>query len=922
MRIKFLLSLVVVFLFSTVSYGQIVTWTGAVDNDISKPNNWTTNKLPTTPRTGIINACVGCPNPIPSLNTITTFNSINIDKGEIQLNDFELITTALSITSGKINSNNGKLTTGNLSQVKESLFVGDISIVVNGKGACFGKNIFQNKLNIELSASAGGNLVLNQSEASTYIGKCNFVNNSTKSLTIASYLTDTPTIFQNSCKFTNNNTGTFIVSSKPKINFIEISSFSNNGDGTFNGFTNSLPISFSKTNTFSNTGTGTFTVANKTTLQFATDIIPNTFSNTGTGTFTVANNAAVEFLLNTSCINTNGTFTLATGTSTVLGVGLTVENGKTTNLLSSNAIGTFNSVSLTNTASNSTITTASATTTNKLNINNGLSVVFATGANTINLNKVICGISASTVTINVLSSANLTITASTFNGLSITDNSNNAVTINTITCLGNFLLEGTSSVATNISGVNTFGKNITIDKAVNISGANIDNIKLITNNQFINSANNIILTIPRLNLTGKTTINTLVNIANRLTIGGVVDCLSGTLSNPKLHIADGATISGAGANAFIMGAVKKTGLSTSYLFPVGTIRVGQTPENKYTPLTLISPTASSSTDFITVAYVLSASTHPNTNIISGSCEYWGFNSNFDGQRRFTLTNTLNFCTTRDNGTGLSAFHWADNIGNWADIATTFSAANQTITSTNTRLVVFKANKNNEIALGYGSLLKLDLSEVAVKDFTLTGTNIVASSISPPAPLTNFKSGLGSIFISPKFVGTAPSGILTLKFTDVISSELTIKLINPGLLNTTPIANTNNDVNIKINGQTTTLNNLYKITNTSPQEATIKFYKIPQIAPSTALGITSNLVNGIRLGTSLTFNFPVVSPSQPQFRLDIVDASNNTPITNITTTLPNLTLTWTPATTLAPGTYKFTLTDLSSSKVYNGQFIKQ
>lgn len=915
MRIKFLLSFVVGFLLSMVAYGQTTTtWKGGGSADISIPTNWT-NGLPTGTVTGTINACVGCLNPIPTLSVNVTFNSIKIDKGTIKLNDFELTTTTLSITGGIVKSSGaGRLTTGNLSEMKESIFNGEIKITAL-KGNSSGGNTFDNKLNIELAVNATGNLLLNRTNASKYNDNCSFVNNSNtvKILSVASYTTDEPTIFVKSCEFINNDKGAFIVSSKPKINFIETNSFSNNGSGTFNAFVNA-----------------------RADFKVDTEII-----NTN-GIFTLANNTVVQFLANTSCINTNGTFALATGNSNVSGVTLSVENGKTTNLLSSNAIGTFNSVNLTNTASNSTITTASATTNNKLNINNGLSVVFATGVNsTINLNKVICEVSVLAVTIDVLSSANLTINASifkdlsitnksnlninssTFKDLSITDNSNasNVVTISTITCLGNLLLAGTGSAATNIVGVNTFNKNITIDKEVNISGANINNINLVADNQFINSNNNTVISIPGLNLTGKTTINTLVNITDRLTIGGIVDCLSGTLSNPKLHIANGATITVVGTNAFIMGAVKKIGIRNSFVFPVGTIRIGQTPENKYVPLTLrtISVRPFPQTDFITVAYVSSGSNNPNPDIIDTNCEYWGFNTSFDGQCRFSIANTLNFCTTESNGDGLSTFYWAGNSNNWKNIANTFNITTKVISSTNTAtgLINFNTGKDNEIALGYENLLYLDLSEVATKTFTFTtSTNI--TRISGGARSGGCATCVG---VSPKFAGTTTNGTLTLKFTDAISSEIIIKLIKSDLLNTTQIANTNNDVNIKINGQTTTLNNLYKITNTSPtspRAATIKFYKLPQTAPSTALGITSNLTNGIKLVSDLTFTFS--NPSK--FELKVFDAGgtliSGTPLPM---TISASSLSWTPTGLLA-GTYKFTLTDLTTSTiVYQGQFIK-
>ena len=116
MRIKFLLSFVVGFLFTMVAYGQTVTWTGAVNSNIRNASNWTTNTLPNNTISGIINACIGCLNPVPTVpinnptfanNTIITIQSggnINLNNNTLRLGTLN-INNSLTFTQGGITAN-------------------------------------------------------------------------------------------------------------------------------------------------------------------------------------------------------------------------------------------------------------------------------------------------------------------------------------------------------------------------------------------------------------------------------------------------------------------------------------------------------------------------------------------------------------------------------------------------------------------------------------------------------------------------------------------------------------------------------------------------------------------------------------------------------------------------------------------------
>ena len=800
--------------------------------------------------------------------SFTTPTFLVSNNATINLNNSTLnATVALNISQTIINSDNisnGTLITNNLSEMKESIFNGNIKISALS-GSAAGGNTFRGTLDVELRSGATGNLSLNMSKSSLYEATSTFTNASVanRTLIIASHNNSTITTFGNIA----------------------------------------------------------------------------TFNNTAAGTLNIAINGAVIRANNDMIIKNNqNSFRLATVTAKVTGTRLLLENGGTTNLLSDNAMATFNEVSFINTSSNSSIITAVIRafpiTTNQLNISDRLSIAFASGVtNTISLNKVVCGIFVNPVVIDVSPSATLNITNSTFNDLSINQKSINPIALTSITCKGDFTLSDTGRGNVTFTNNNTFAKNLTFNRQAIMTAATI--ILNGTVNQSFLSTNSLlgVLSIFKLNLGLKTNGETIIgvssnnfvniSITNELTLGRILNTVSMDLTKPRLHIVNGASITGftndADNKSYIVGAVKKTGfvINTGFIFPIGA--------SKYVPMTF-SPSATT-TKSITAVYLLPPTTvrPAPINVIFNQCEYWSFMSDYPGSAIISLGFASNFCSTRGgNVDGLETFIWKS-VAPWLNVPNTGLNNRINITSA----ISFTNATINEIALGYESLLHLDLSEVATKGFSFsTDGNI--TNIDVDDRRSGGGGGVYDVSVSPKFVGGASRGLLKLNFPSritpipagVIPSTITINLINVGLLNTTQIANTNNDVNIEVNGQTTPLKDFYTITNTSSAEATIKFYKIPQITPTTALTITSNLVDGIKLPTTnLTFNFSAVA-SQPQFRLDIVDNIGTLVATNITTIAPNLTLTWAAPVALAPGTYKFVLKDLSSLKEYNGQFIKQ
>lgn len=1079
MRIKFLLSFVVSFLFSTFSYGQTTTWKGGLsvggsNADISIPGNWT-NGLPNNIRAGIINDCSSCSNPVPTIpiaGATFTGATITIQGGgniNFSLNTSILrlgtlnINNSLTFIQGTINATTINITNNN-----------PIGIIVDfGSITASATNINvlgASTLNTSTNIGIGSTITVTTLKASGSGSTINL----RKNLSVTNFLCSSSTVNLDNHQLTTTNANTnalltigLVITESTinsadggliakSLNEIAFSTFIGNikitaskgntsGGNTFNGITNfefsnvGGPLNLNTTvgsiykgNTiFKNTSSKNLTVASHSNNNTISDFrapTTTTFINEGTGAINVATTNAIIKTNNVIVQNTIGTFTLATGTSTVSGIGLEVINGGTTNLSISSAC-TFANVILTNNVTSSIITTANTTQPlGTVTITNSLVAnFFGGGLSTINLNNVTHTSTLDVVNINAptgvlgasnadfkckfnitsiekiifadtkfkndfiaiiapnvgsgastskncqysgsinnlaiinskITSTNDTFSSSTscttsviggvivnngiFDNLLLSHGSSKPMNMSGITCNEHFVLDGAGAGAVTFSNTNTFAKDLTFNRQATMTGATMalngsENQSILSTNPALGVLN--ILNFSMFNKTNNS--KTIIGIQSALvyinifkngvlTLKNILDCSAGTLANPLLTIANDATITGNGDSAdnksFIVGAIKKIGnfsTTTPFVFPIG--GVNSLGEFKYNPLTFVFTNTSATpsgkpTSAITAGYVLGALNTP-PDAVTSNCEYWNYSTNFTSKNEsisLVLGFVPNFCTTRDNGFGLKTFIRETSVSTWNSLSNDPPNTASALVIGKIAIANLQANKNNQIALGYLSLLELDLSEVAVKDFTLTTTiNTVTSD-----PINCTSGGSDNISISPEFLG-ATKGILTLNFpripvAGVIPSKITINLINPGLLNTTQIANTNNDVNLAINnGLSTSLNGFYKITNTPPREATIKFYKLPQIAPSTALGITSNLVNGIKFVSDLKFDFS--NPSL--FELNIYNTTNLLPLFTLPMTTSASSLTWTPTTTLAPGTYKFTLKDLNTLKVYNGQFIKQ
>ena len=651
-----------------------------------------------------------------------------------------------------------------------------------------------------------------------------------------------------------------------------------------------------------------------------------TFTNKSSQILTIASHAQTtgESTFEQNCVinnNNDGTINVASGGAQLkFDSKITINNliGQTS-ISNTKGVCTVKDIVMNN--SGGTINTADNINQSKLIVTNSLKANFigtVSNIGTINLNRV----THTTNTDNIMIDASngiLNVTNSSFACFISLKGGNNLVSIANNTFSKNFTVEGTGSVAINLTGTNSFGGDIILDRSID-AFTNNPTIKLTGTEQHIKTTivNGMIRqNIYNLDLSSatKTFIDTPIAVTNNLKLGNTTTFLASFVVNslPSLEIGILASITNPN-QSYVIGPIRKiinTQTSATFLFPVGAI--------KYEPLTLsnILPSGSVSVNpaFITVEYKPTPSSNSNTTTSALSdCEYWKFSANFQGGCKFSLNNIKNSCTIRDNGTNLKAFLWQGS--GWSEPMTTVSVV--TLFSggvlNSATSFSFQAT-DNEITLGYKAILEIDVSEVASKKFTFSSQGLTLSG-TPLGPYTS--GGQTKIALFPVFARNIRSGQIIINI-DGSSASFNSSIVIPF-----PISQ-NDPIKITNSASSTSgasLSEFYKITMPSVAITKIKFYKTPQ-ATNSLPAITTNLSNGVTLQPN---NLILTFASSARYTLNIYKSDNtlNPPVL-ATVAMPATanTLTWTPVSdTIAPGSYKFTLTDLTTSTiVYQGQFIK-
>ena len=818
---------------------------------------------------GITNSNFACPVSFlrPSIPT-TNNTSVGII-GSTFGGNVDIAVNTLTNISGSKFSGNANIIATTLANISGSTFNGDVKIIVNGSGGTDGGNVFNGQLGSELSSGASDALSLNRKSPSIHRKECTFTNNSAKILTIASHAQVLEeSAFAQNCVINNNNSGIVNV------------------------------------------------VNGRTRVRFSSKVIINNLA----GQTSISNTSGVCIIRDILINNSGGTISTADNKESQLTV---------TNSLKANFIGTITNVGTINLnkvthvgdtdniiidASNGTLNVTNSAFACNISLKGGSNLVSTTN-NTFN-NAVFIASGAGSFASKL----------DKFNDFTVTHNGTNTsiVNINTVTCNGNFVVEGTSTKAINFTNNNIFKKDITLNKIIAI-GTNNANIIILNGiaDQTVKSDISIpVQIIPTLvvdKTAGDVFIKTPISISTKLNMSNraVIDCTTGTLDAPMLEI--GTTVLN-GINPinymeqiYIKGAVRKILISNetfSFTIPVGLLKcqpltlssTAKTPSNQSTPLS------------ITVQYnnpPNSGNTPTSVNNLTGkfisNLEHWKFKANFlQSSVAFTLDAVSNTQIFPSGGV-IKSFGWELAGQDWKEIKNNIVNG---VLNSNQTLSPIQFNKEYEIRLGYDAVLELDVSEVAPKDFTFSSNSTNLTNL-PPAT-TAFQTSIRTVMVRPSLIPPSISGTIVL---DVQGATTPSKIKIPyPLLSTSTIT---------VNRGSSLFEDLapefYKITSPAVGQTKLQFYKTSQTS-TTPLGITTNLSEGIKLSaTDLIFTFAMLS----KYKLEIYTSTNatNTFATVAMSTATN-TLVWALPGGIPSGSYKFTLTDLTTSTiVYQGQFIK-
>lgn len=132
--------------FVNASFG--ITWTGQQSDDWNLAANWNLNRIPTTADDVVINNCTTC----PRLSTSVSVGALHLNAGSsLDIGNNTITSTVATVANASmLKSDDGSIRSKDFAEVKNSVFIGSITLEKTGGSAntCYGGNQFFPELKI------------------------------------------------------------------------------------------------------------------------------------------------------------------------------------------------------------------------------------------------------------------------------------------------------------------------------------------------------------------------------------------------------------------------------------------------------------------------------------------------------------------------------------------------------------------------------------------------------------------------------------------------------------------------------------------------------------------------------------------------------------------------------------------------------